>query len=377
MQGGERETPTERWFEEPMDWVGGYDYPPPESSPPAEPRPPAPPPETPEAPALRRLAPGDELVIAGHFAPLHRGHTALLEQAARTRRRVTVLVAEDGAWPVPGATRARWVEQLGLGVEVQVVEGDRPFDAADEGSARGWGPRLAARVPGRPVALVSADAGDEALGRAMRARFALLDRERARAPATSAEVRAAPGRHWDQIAASARADLALRVCLFGPEGTGKSTLAARLAGHYATRWVPEALRSVMVGAGLALRPDHVDAAARKFLLDLASMGAAGGRVILLDTDLLALSLWSERALGGRSVWLAEQTARLRVDHYLLTDLVEGQGASPAPGVSREVFFLRCQGALAGKPHTRLSGTLDDRFELARGIIDDLMTRPLW
>lgn len=121
----------------------------------------------------------------------------------------------------------------------------------------------------------------------------------------------------------------------------------------------------MVGAGLALRPDHVDAAARKFSPDLASMGAASGRVILLDTDLPALSLWSERALGGRSVWLAEQTTRLRVDRYLLTDLVEGQGASPAPGVSREVFFLRCQGALAGKPHTRLSGTLDDRFELAR------------
>lgn len=33
MQGGERETPTERWFEEPMDWVGGFDYSPPEQPP--------------------------------------------------------------------------------------------------------------------------------------------------------------------------------------------------------------------------------------------------------------------------------------------------------------------------------------------------------
>ena len=37
-----------------------------------------------------------------------------------------------------------------------------------------------------------------------------------------------------------------RVILFGPESTGKSTLAKKLASHYGSTWVPEYLRDFTI-----------------------------------------------------------------------------------------------------------------------------------
>ena len=37
----------------------------------------------------------------------------------------------------------------------------------------------------------------------------------------------------------------LKIVLFGPESTGKTTLATQLAAHYASEWVPEYMRTYL------------------------------------------------------------------------------------------------------------------------------------
>ena len=53
-----------------------------------------------------------------------------------------------------------------------------------------------------------------------------------------------------------------RVCLIGPECTGKTTLAQRLASHYATVWVPEFAREYAERVRRELKHDDVDPIAR-------------------------------------------------------------------------------------------------------------------
>lgn len=371
MAGGAREFREERWFEEPMDWVGGYEQPSYDEPPPP---PPSPPPTPGPAPELRALAAEVELLVVGRFLPLHRGHVALLEQAARARRRMTVVVVDDGEGPARGEVRAGWLRQLGIGdLEVRVVEGGL-FDARSQSSMIAWGPRITAQLDERPRVLVTTDAKDKALSEALGVKMAQLRREH---PVTSAQIRADPTRHWEHLAAPARAYFVQRVCLIGPEGTGKTTLASRLATHFKTRWVPEALRSVMIENGLALRPEHVDAAARKFLLQSASEGTLAGRVLFLDTDLRALALWSDRVLGHHSSWLAAQVEQQRVDLYLLPGMLALGSTLPEVGVDRDAFYWRCKGALAGLPHVELLGALDDRLGRACAEVDALLARPLW
>ena len=42
-----------------------------------------------------------------------------------------------------------------------------------------------------------------------------------------------------------RASNCLRIVLYGPESTGKTTLAKALAEHYQTTWVPEFARTYL------------------------------------------------------------------------------------------------------------------------------------
>ena len=37
----------------------------------------------------------------------------------------------------------------------------------------------------------------------------------------------------------------IKVCFYGAESTGKSTMAERIAGHYQTEFVPEVAREVI------------------------------------------------------------------------------------------------------------------------------------
>ena len=58
-------------------------------------------------------------------------------------------------------------------------------------------------------------------------------------PISGTRVRAAPLDHLDLLEPCVRAYFVRRVVLIGAESTGKTTLAAALAEHFATTWVPE------------------------------------------------------------------------------------------------------------------------------------------
>ena len=83
------------------------------------------------------------------------------------------------------------------------------------------------------------------------------------------------------------------ICLHGPESTGKSTLAPRLAAHLGGQWVPEYGRAYTEEHGtgwtmadlVAIAEGH-DAVTRAAL-------AAGPLPVVLDTDPLMTEAWAE------------------------------------------------------------------------------------
>ena len=88
----------------------------------------------------------------------------------------------------------------------------------------------------------------------------------------------------------------VRVVLFGPESTGKTTLAQRLAKHYNTQWVPEFMREYL--------QDKWDREQKscepKDLLPIAEgqmrleneLAQSASDILICDTDLLELKVYS-------------------------------------------------------------------------------------
>src|ERR1035437_5863251 len=91
----------------------------------------------------------------------------------------------------------------------------------------------------------------------------------------------------------------LRIAVYGPESTGKTTLAAKLAAHFAAPLVTEYAREFWDAHGNITLED-IPAIARgqwrredAGLLGQGGAGQATPRLIICDTEALTTVLWSD------------------------------------------------------------------------------------
>jgi NadR type nicotinamide-nucleotide adenylyltransferase len=114
------------------------------------------------------------------------------------------------------------------------------------------------------------------------------------------------------------APLRLRVCLIGPECTGKTTLAEELSRHFNAPWVPEFAREYASAVGRELTADDVEPIARG---ELALIDAAPNEgLVILDTDLISTVVYARHYYGSCPEWIEREAQARKADLYLLTDI---------------------------------------------------------
>jgi NadR type nicotinamide-nucleotide adenylyltransferase len=109
-----------------------------------------------------------------------------------------------------------------------------------------------------------------------------------------------------------------RISLTGPESAGKSTLAAQLAAHYGTLFVPEYARQYLAAHGASYALPDLEAIARGQLAAEDAVASQAADLLFCDTDLLVLKIWAENAFGTCPAWILAELARPR---YALTLLL--------------------------------------------------------
>jgi NadR type nicotinamide-nucleotide adenylyltransferase len=114
------------------------------------------------------------------------------------------------------------------------------------------------------------------------------------------------------------AALRTRVCLIGPECTGKTTLAERLADHFDAPWVPEFAREYAERVGRPLTVDDVEPIARGQMA--LEDGAPKDGLLILDTDLISTVVYARYYYGQCPEWIKTAARARKADLYLLTDI---------------------------------------------------------
>jgi nicotinamide riboside kinase len=217
--------------------------------------------------------------------------------------------------------------------------------------------------------LLTLEAGDRALAGAIGAQFVPCFPD----PALGGVVAAGPGSEIRTAGAPL-----VRICLFGPESTGKSTLAASLARHYASPHVTEYVRSYLDATG---RPGDVDdmpwIARGQRAAEIATARQAE-RVLVCDTNLATILLWSEVLFGVAPHWLREAALVATYDVWLLTGIdvpfePDPQRCFPDPA-ERVRLMEACEGMLdrLGVTPVRLAGSHEARMRAACAAIDALL-----
>lgn len=262
-------------------------------------------------------------LVLGKFYPLHSGHAHLIREAQRRSERVTVQVLGASVESIPLATRAAWVREAHPGVRVVAAMDDAPVDF---GSDAAWREHLAVieSLLDAPVDTVfSCDAYGGELAARLGARWVQIDEGRRINPVSGTAIRADPAAYWHELAPAVRADLTARVVVLGAESTGSTTLAAALAAHLGTTWVPEYGREHSEtregGLDTPWRSDEFDLIVdRQIALEQHALRQAPAPVLVCDTDVLATALWHERYVGTVADRLHRAAAVHRPLLYVLT-----------------------------------------------------------
>ncbi len=159
----------------------------------------------------------------------------------------------------------------------------------------------------------------------------------------------------------------IRVALFGPESTGKTTLANALAAHFRTIAVPEYGRIYCEIFGNDCDAEDLLAIVRGQQLLEEAAARKARRLIVLDTDAVMTAVWSDILLGRR---LAELNDVPAADLYLLTDIdvpFERDAIRYFPDeADRRRMFELCQAELDRRklPYRVLAGDREVRFAAA-------------
>jgi NadR type nicotinamide-nucleotide adenylyltransferase len=170
-------------------------------------------------------------VVIGKFYPPHHGHTYLIDVARAQVDHLTVIVCDRAGQTIPGHLRAAWLRELHPDVEVMRIDDVYPPD-----DSRLWAELTIRWLGYAPDAVFTSEDYGDAYAHFMGSVHVLVDGERI---CSGTDVRADPLACWEYLAPCVRAYFCKRVCVVGAESSGTTTLAAAVAAHYNTLWVPE------------------------------------------------------------------------------------------------------------------------------------------
>lgn len=165
----------------------------------------------------------------------------------------------------------------------------------------------------------------------------------------------------------------LRIVVTGSEGTGKTTLARRLAEHFASPFVPEFARSYAETIGRPLDAGDVEPIARGQIALEDSVIRAGDHLTILDTDLVSTVVYARHYYGGVPSWLTDAARTRLADLYLLLDTdIEWQADEirdqPHARAEIQTKFRDLLRAFEARV-ADIRGRDDERFSLARRAIE--------
>lgn len=173
----------------------------------------------------------------------------------------------------------------------------------------------------------------------------------------------------------------VKIVLFGPESTGKTTLSIQLAKHYNTVWVEEYARPYLQKVWNQERrtcepKDILPIAYGQMKLE-NRLAKRADKVLICDTDLLETKVYSEEYYGGFVAPLLEEAASENLyDLYLLTYIdtpwVEDD-LRDRPELRLEMFQAFEKALIKNKrPYILLKGDKDVRFKTATEAIDKII-----
>lgn len=166
-----------------------------------------------------------------------------------------------------------------------------------------------------------------------------------------------------------------KIAITGPESTGKSTLAKKLAEHYNTLWVPEYARTYIGQLDRPYEQYDLNEITKGQIFHENELFPKASNYLFCDTELTVLKIWSEYKYGNIDPYISTEYVKNSYDLYLLLDVdllweYDPQRENPDKGK----FFLNWfekELKLKDARYHIISGNIKERLANACQVIDNL------
>jgi HTH-type transcriptional regulator, transcriptional repressor of NAD biosynthesis genes len=296
-------------------------------------------------------------LFVGSFSPPHLGHVFVAEFARRFVDELFVVLCVRPGDSIEGAARLNWLRQLMPDVKLLSYDSEQAL------------PQWLKDNAGTQIDHVfGSDSEAEQLAKSIAAHYVPVDPSHTIVPIAGEAIRSHPLDNWRFLPMCVRPHYLKRICVFGPESTGKSTLTINLAKHFDTVSVPEWPRTMISQRKDELFEEDFVLFARGQCAAEDALAQQANRVLFSDTDPITTYIWADW-LYGRCDKSILQLAETRKYHlYLLTSVDVPWVADPQRYLpeEREKFFDRCKAELEKRslPYEVISGSWEERFAKA-------------
>ena len=165
-----------------------------------------------------------------------------------------------------------------------------------------------------------------------------------------------------------------KIVVIGPESTGKSTLSEVLASRLGTVWVPEYARSYLEKIGRPYIKEDLLEIAKGQLAAEDELSTKANRVLVCDTDLQVVKVWSNASYNDCDKYILQQIAERTYDMYLLTyidiDWEDDPLREHSAPEERNYFYTLYRDIVqnSGLPWVDIRGKHEQRLEKAMNAI---------
>lgn len=165
----------------------------------------------------------------------------------------------------------------------------------------------------------------------------------------------------------------IRFAITGPESSGKTTLAEKLALKANGTWIPEFAREFLEQLHRPYTQHDLDTIAKGQLK--AWEKAPKNKLQICDTEMLVMKVWSDFKFGSCSFFIKAALEKQKFDYYFLCQPDMDWEEDPLrehPEQREELFEIYLQELKnRGLPFTIVSGSKEERIESCLKLIHNL------
>jgi HTH-type transcriptional repressor of NAD biosynthesis genes len=316
-------------------------------------------------------------LVIGKFMPIHNGHIALINFAASHCDELIVSMSFTLNDKIDPILRFSWMKTI-----FKDQPNIRPAIIADDFDDENlplnertniWAIRMREVYPKIDI-LFSSEYYGAPFALNLQAEHILFDEPRKFIPVSATLIRNNPFQYWEFIPKEVRPYFVKKICFFGPESTGKSTMAEKMALHYHTTFVPEVARELITSNDITvddiIKIGIVQTERVKEKTNIAN------KLVFCDTDLITTKIYSQHYLNEVPQILNDLENEVSYDLYFLLDIDVEWVADHLRdfGDKRLEMFNLFKDELEkrGIDYIQISGNYKEREEKIKKIIDSIL-----